>query len=584
MISIPPAFILITGAIVLPFLPRRIRPAAFLLFPVLAFVYLLLLPHTPAFNLQFLNFSLVLLRVDGLSLCFAYIFVIITFLGGVYAFHVKDRAEQACTLLYAGCALGVVFAGDLITLLIFWEIMAFSSVYLIWARGTPLSRGAGMRYLIIHIFGGSVLLAGILIYINQSGTIVFDRLDGSLGTCLILFSFCLNAAVPPLHAWLSDAYPEGTVTGSVFLSAFTTKTAVYVLARGFAGWELLAWAGAVMAVYGVIYAVLQNDIRRILAYHIISQVGYMVCGVGIGTALAVDGATAHAFTHILYKALLFMGAGSVLYMTGYSKLTDLGGLFKKMPAVFALFMVGAFSISGLPLFSGFVSKSIIIFSAETNHLTAIYLLLNIASVGTFLSIALKLAYFTWFGEERRIQPLAAPPGMYIGMGLTALTCIVIGVYPQVLYNILPYPIDYQPYTYAHIVNTCLLFVFTGLCFWWLKGKLAGKNIIILDLDWFYRRPAGLAYRIFVLGTSYIFGFAGACLTQLVIISKRFALNPLGLLMDSPMMGKKADIKDKDASKRHDSYADRYRLPSAIMIFLLLLIFILMLAAGIFHLR
>jgi len=450
MTSFSPAFIFFIGAVILPVLPRRLRPAAYLVITAAAFCWLLFLNTGESFPVDFLNNALVLTRVDELSLVFGYVFAIIAFLGGVYGYHVKDTAEKVATLLYAGGSLGVVFAGDLMTLVIFWEIMAISSVYLIWARKTPLSHGAGMRYLIVHLFGGSVLIAGVLLHASQTGSLAFNHMDAGIGSYLILFSFCLNAAVPPLHAWLSDAYPEGTVTGSVFLSAFTTKTAVYALARGFAGWDILVWAGVIMAIYGVIYAVLENDARRLLAYHIISQVGYMVAGVGIGTEMAINGVSAHAFTHILYKGLLFMGAGAVLYATGRSKLSELGGLAKAMPWVLALYMVGAFSISGVPLFSGFVSKSMIVAAAGVGGLAAVVLLLNLASVGTFLHTGLKLPSFTWFGKaaDPKIPLKASPlqPGMYRGMALTALLCIAIGVYPALLYNLLPYHVDYNPYT------------------------------------------------------------------------------------------------------------------------------------------
>jgi multicomponent Na+:H+ antiporter subunit D len=577
MINFPPGIILIIGSIILLAVPRKFRSAAFLVFPLLTFCWLLFLPKDGVLEFQFLGYELVPTRVDQLSLCFGYIFAIITFLGGIFGFHLKNTTEQVSTLIYAGSAICIVFAGDLFTLIFFWEILALSAVYLIWARGTSLSRGAGLRYLLVHLFGGSVLLAGIFIYLNQTGSILFDKFDSSIGSYLILFGFCLNAAVPPIHAWLSDAYPEGSVTGSVYLSAFTTKTAVYVLARGFAGWEILMWAGAIMAVYGVMYAVVQNDIRRILSYHIISQVGYMVCGIGIGTAIAVNGAVAHAFTHILYKALLFMGAGTVLFATGQSKLTELGGLYKKTPAVFWLFMIGAFSISGLPLFSGFVSKSVVIYGAELSHLNTIVILLYLASVGTFLSIALKLAYFTWFGPDRHLKPAPIPMGMYIGMGITAVTCIVIGVYPSVLYNILPFPMEYQPYNIPHIVNTCLLFLFTGFGFWLLKKKLGGEPIIVLDTDWFYRRPAKLAYKVFVVSTNRIFGYVEDAIMLVVKRTVKFAANPVSFFLDKITAPDEAEETIKTRTAAPDYDPDRYRLSVGIMLLLFIIAFIIALA-------
>lgn len=503
--SLAPWTFFLLGALVLPFVPQRFRPAAFLAAPLLAYFSMLSLSSGSHWVVPFLDMELVMLRVDRLSMAFGYVFVIISFLGGIYAFHVRDTRQQIGALLYAGTALGVVFAGDLLTLFLFWEIMAVSAVMLIWARGTRQSSDAGMRYLLVHFFGGSVLLAGIILHLVTTGSLLFNPFEGGTAANLILFGFALNAAIPPLHAWLADAYPEATVTGSVFLSGFTTKVAVYVLCRGFAGYEILIWAGAIMAVYGVVFAFLENDIRRLLSYHIVSQVGFMVSGVGIGTEMAINGATAHAFAHVLYKGLLFMGAGAVLYTTGRSKLTELGGLYKAMPSIVMLYMIGAFSISGAPLMSGFVSKSIIVYAAELSSIGAVVLLLNFASVGTFSSIALKLPYFTWWGRDSGIKPAPAPMGMYVGMSLTAAGCVAMGVYPALLYDILPYPTDYAPYTPGHLAKTLQLLAFTAFGFWFLIEKIRVESAITIDTDWVYRRPASAIHKMLV-GT--VQGYAG----------------------------------------------------------------------------
>src|SRR5207249_4999930 len=250
---------------------------------------------------------------------------------------------------------------------------------------------------------------------------------------------------------------------------------------------LLVWLGAAMAVYGVVYAVLENDARRLLAYHIISQVGYMVCGVGIGTALATNGATAHAFAHILYKALLFMGAGAVLQTTGLRKLSEMGGLYKTMPVTLGLYMVGAFAISAVPLFSGFVSKSMVVSSAGESHRMAIFLLLTLASSGTFLHTGLKLPYYMFFGKDRGLRAQEPPANMLVAMGIAAAACILIGVFPALLYSHLPYPVDYVPYTTRHVVSTLGLLGFTALGFFLLLHHLDPEPSISLDTDWFYRR-------------------------------------------------------------------------------------------------
>src|SRR5262249_25974472 len=386
-------------------------------------------------------------------------------------------------LTYVGSALGVTFAGDFLSLYIFWELMAISSALLVFRRREASAVRAGFRYLLVHIFGGLVFLAGILLHWSQTGSLAFGNMSafsGDIAWILIRVAFLLNAAVPPLGAWLPDAYPEATVTGAVFMTAFTTKSAVYVLIRAYSGTELLVWMGAVMAIYGVVYAVLENDARRLLAYHIISQVGYMVCGVGIGTELATNGASAHAFAHILYKALLFMGAGAVLQATGLRKLSEMGGLYKTMPLTLGLYMIGAFAISAVPLFSGFVSKSMVVAAAGESHRAPIFLMLTLASAGTFLHTGLKLPYYMFFGTDRGIRAQEPPRNMLAAMSLAAAACVVIGIVPAVLYAHLPNPVHFVPYTLRHVTSTLGMLGFTSLGFFLLLKHLDPVPTISLD--------------------------------------------------------------------------------------------------------
>jgi len=498
---IPPAFVFIIGAILIPIVrERRLRQLFQLLIPAIAFADLLYMGHGTYWSYHFLGYELIFGRVDKLSLCFGYVFVIIAFLGMFYALHVRDVGQHVAAFLYIGSALGITFAGDLFTLFAFWEIMAIASVFLIWLQRDTAALDAGFRYIMVHIFGGCVLLAGIIIHVVNTGSTHFGLIEyGGLASQLILLGFIINAAVPPLHAWLADAYPEATVTGAVFLSAFTTKSAVYVLLRAFPGVELLMWLGAIMAVYGVVYAIMENDIRRLLSYHIISQVGYMVCGVGIGTEMGLNGSVAHAFCHILYKALLFMGTGAVIHVTGRRKVTELQGrnLYKMMPICLSLYLIAGFSISGVPLFNGFVSKTMVVAAAGGIHSVPIHLLLHLASIGTFFSTTLKLPYGTWFGkapEGEKIEEIEAkepPSNMLIAMGLAAFLCIFIGCYPRVLYDILPYSVHYHPYAPYHVAATMQLLLFTAAVFWLFIDKLGGHATISLDTDWFYRKPGML---------------------------------------------------------------------------------------------
>ncbi|MGA4577419.1 Na(+)/H(+) antiporter subunit D [Limisphaera sp. VF-2] len=489
-----PSWILLGGAALLSVFPRRWIPAWLMAVPLLTFARVLTLTPGEFGQVDALGFTLVFGRVDALSRLFAYIMALMTGVATLYGLHVRERGQHVAAWTYAAGSLGAILAGDLLTLFLFWELMALASVFLIWYRRTRHSLEAGYRYLLVHLAGGVSLLAGIIWHFGRTGSLAFEGFDvASPGPAqwLILVGFLLNAAVPPLHAWLPDAYAEGTFNGSVFLSALTTKTAVYALCRGFAGLEVLVPLGVIMALYGVVYAVLENDCRRLLAYHIISQVGYMVAGVGIGTELAINGACAHAFAHILYKGLLFMGCGAVLHMTGQSKFTELGGLWEKMPWAFVFTLVGGLSISAFPLFSGFVSKSMVVAAAFEDHRALAAFLLMLASVGTFLHTGLKVPYFIWFGKNR-CRPETwerareAPWNMNLAMAVASFLCIFIGTYTPYLYSMLPHPVHYEPYTAYHVSETLQLLLFTAVGFFLLLRKLEPEATISLDMDWFYR--------------------------------------------------------------------------------------------------
>ena len=492
MIAAHPALLLFGTALAAAIVPARLRPPALLIGTSAALAATIAIEPGAVWSMRVASFDLILLDADPLSRLFGLIFALIALLGTIYALHVRTASEHAATMSYAGAAVGLVFAGDWITVLACWELMGLTSLAVIWHGGWRGSRSAGFRYLLVHAFGGSLFLAGILVHLATGGSQQIGPLsaiDSGLAYGLILIAVAINAAVPPLHAWLTDAYPEASVTGTVFLSAFTTKGAVYLLMRAFPGSELLVWAGVAMALYGVVYAVLENDIRRLLAYHIVSQVGYMVAGVGMGTAMSLDGTAAHAFCHILYKALLLMGAGAVLAATGRRKLTELGGIGRRMPAVVLLYMVGAFSISAVPLFNGFVSKTMIISAAAGEGRGWAELLLTLASVGTFLHTGLKLPYFTFFGPDRDVPVRPLPRNMLAAMALASALCIGLGLYPEWLYARLPFqPVTYEPYTFDHIISEIELLFGTGIGFWLLLRKLGGEPTMTLDTDWFYRRP------------------------------------------------------------------------------------------------
>lgn len=560
---IPPALYMIAGAFILPILPKNLRAGIFILFPMIALAAIWSLPDGYLIKTTFVNYELILCEVSRLTRIFGIIFSLIAVIGGVYSYHQKEVGQQSAALLYAGGALGVTFAGDYFTLFIFWELMAVASTYLVWARRNKEAEKAGMRYLLVHLFGGSLLLTGILIHVGHTGSILITRLipDGSVSSWLILAGVALNTAIPPLHAWLADAYPKATVTGAVFLSAFTTKSAVLILIKIFSGWEVLIFLGVMMALYGVVYAVLANDIREILAYHIISQVGYMVAGVGIGTEMAINGTTAHAFSHILYKALLFMGAGVVLQTTGRSKLTELGGIAKKQPVTLWLYMIGAFSISGFPLFNGFISKSMVVAAAGDAHFDTAMLLLLLASVGTFLHTGLKLPYFTWWNKSKEeIIPTKPPINMHVGMAMAAFFCIMFGVYPSLLYNYLPFAVNYEPYTLYHLTESVQILTFTFIAFWLLRIKLAGEPTIAIDTDWFYRRTAKLVERVFVDSVNSVFDYTEKISIRVVECFVQFGRNPLAIFFEE--------------ERGTDYHADQHRASTQLLTVLIVLSFVL----------
>ncbi len=488
-----PTVLFVLGALLAAVLKGLPRKVALIGIPLLAFLSVHGMEPGTYGEASYLGFHLVFGKVDQLTIVFLHVFTLMALIGAIYGLHVEDRGQHVSAFLYVGGSVGVTLAGDYLTLFIFWELMAFSSAFLVFLRRRPESLRAGFRYLLVHTVGGLILMAGIFLWWQRTGDLSFVQIPkatAGLAGYLILIGFALNAAVPPIHAWLPDAYPESTVMGGAFMCAFTTKTAVYVLARGFPGYEVLAVLGAIMTLYGVGYAIIENDGRRILSYHIVSQVGYMVCGVGIGTAMAVNGAVAHAYAHILYKALLFMGVGAVLEMAGTTKLSELGGLYRRMPLAMIATVIGGISISGFPLTSGFISKSMVIAGAGGDHRIVLMIMLLLASVGTFLSVGIKLPYFIWFGRDSGVECKDPPKNMLVAMGIASFFCFFLGVYPQYLYKMLPFPVEYHPYSAYHLSETLQLLGFTALGFYMLRKKLTPEPKLNLDVDWLYRTGAG----------------------------------------------------------------------------------------------
>ena len=493
MIELPPFVLFYLAALAAAVLPRRARQVVMLAVPLVGGLALMNLAPDLLLRVAFMDLHLEPLRVDKLSMLFGILFHIGAFIGIVFSLHVDDRSQHVAALLYAGSAIGAVFAGDLLTLFLFWEILALTSAFLIFANRTDRAWGAGMRYLVIQVLSGVLLLAGALMLYRHSGSLAFNHIGlNGAGSFLIFIAFGIKCAFPLLHNWLTDAYPEATPTGTDFLSAFTTKVAVYALARGFAGTEALVYIGATMTCFPIFYAVIENDLRRVLAYSMINQIGFMVVGIGLGTALAMNGAIAHAFNDVIFKGLLMMSMGAVLHMTGRINGSDLGGLYKSMPVTAGLCIVGAASISAFPLFSGFVSKSMVMVAVLEEGHPGVWLALLFASAGVFHHAGIKIPFFAFFSHDSGIRTTEPPLNMLAAMGLAAVLCIFIGCYPWALYELLPFSTGYAPFDGSHILAQIQLLVFSAAAFAWLKvsgiypPELHSTNI---DVEWLYRRLA-----------------------------------------------------------------------------------------------
>ena len=546
--NLPPFVLFFVGAGVIAFTRGTVRKVLILAIPLVGGLNLWF-GVEPGLHLQFdlLGYTLTPYRADKLSLLFGYLFHLAAFLGFVYALHLGDGVpegsvagevgeddivgnasaglQHVAAMVYAGSALGAVFAGDFITLFIFWELLAISSAFLVWARKSERSYATGFRYLIIHVISGVLLLSGALMLAHETGSIEFGHV-GLAGTgaagWILLLSFGIKAGFPLLHNWITEAYPESTPTGTVFLSAFTTKVAVYALARSFVGTDVLIYIGTAMTFFPIFYAVLENDLRRVLGYSMINQIGFMVAGIGIGTSMAVNGAVAHAFADVIFKGLLFMSMGAVMTMTGRTKGTDLGGIYKTMPFTAGLCIVGASAISAFPLFSAFVTKSMIMVAAIEEHHYVVWLFMLFASAGVLEHAGIKIPFFSFFAHDSGIRAKEPPRNMLIAMSIGAVLCVLIGVFPAQFYTLLPYEMDYHPYDLRHVVTQLQLLAFGALGFITLvkSGVYPDeKRAIHVDAEWFYRKAG-----------PWLVGIVGRAVTRVDVYVRSSVLEFVGSIM------------------------------------------------------
>lgn len=508
MFNLHPGLILIVAGLLVLVLPRMARSVVAICGAVVSLVAVWYLTPETSMTFDFVGgITMELLHVDMLAKAFGLIFGIIAVIAGIYSFDAEHKGEKSAALIYAGSSLGVVFAGDWISLICFWEVMAVASWYLVWVGGTFKAKRASYRYLVMHFFGGNMLLAGA-IFLCCNGNFDVELLTGQtgMGYWFVLIGVAVNAAIPPLHTWVADAYPESTPAGTVYMGSFTTKVAIYALIRLFAGTEWLIVVGGLMAVFGACMALIENDLRRLLSYHIVSQLGMMVAGLATGLAAGIDGAALHAAYNILYKGVLLMGAGAVFVATGKRKISELGGLYKQMPLTAGCFLVASLAIAGMPFLNGFASKALIM---EALHdYTVGYWLVMLAGIGTWLSITMKINYFVFFGKsENQVECKKIPVYMSVAMVIGALLCVITGVMPNFGYALMPNQTMGHPFTAHHIFEYIGLFIGATVPFVLLIKKMAPHDDLTLDFDWFYRKP--LAHLIFGL-SKRIHGFYVYC--------------------------------------------------------------------------
>ena len=536
-----PGLILWVVGFVAMLVPKVLRKFVLALGPLAAVAAALELKIGTEVTINFVHdIQLHLMYVDKLAWIFAFIFSVLALVSGIYAAHNPNRMEALCSMAYAGGAICVCLAKDWLSFIFFWESLAITSLFLVWCNPTHEARRAGFRYMLVHMLGGGILLAGIFYtwYTGNGDMLIhsFTNRPHDWAYWLVMLGMFINVAMPPVNAWLVDAYSNSTLTGGVFMSCLTTKVAVYALIRVYAGTELLMWGGVLMALYGACYAIMENDMRKLLAHHIISQTGFMVAGAGIGTAMSMNGATAHAFCDILFKSLLFMCAGAVIYATGIKHINKVGGMAKKLPLVCVCFFSASFSIAGIPGFNGFISKNITVNAAAAAGQPLVFTLLELAAIGTFLSIPLKMGYFIFLRKDDKgaeiVNPL--PINMKIAMSISGFLCFLYGVCPDLLYRHLPFEMTpYQPFTAPHLLQPVQMLGMAMIPFMMYLNKMEPHTAISLDTDWFYRKPfAGLIGKLSALFCALCDGLGGA---WQVIYEKFMELtaNPMDFLDAKP---------------------------------------------------
>lgn len=548
-----PSIVLLLGAVIIAVLPRKYKKYLLLATGIAGLILALRLPAGMEYTLPWIEgLPLVILRVDQLSWLMTSAAALMLLASILYGWGEIGHREITWGLVYAGASCGALLSGSLIMLVIWWEVMAAGAAFMLISRHDRHAVNAGIRYLLVHFFGGNLLLFGIVLLARQ-GYVLVEPLSRGMGAgyWLVLAGVGVSAGMIPFHSWIADAYPNASIAGSVVMSSMTTKVAAITLLRLFAGETFLVWMGILMAFWGVFYALRENHIRRLLSYHIISQLGLIITAIGIGTPLAKNAAVALTIGNMVYKGLLYMSTGSIYYCTGKQKLTELGHQIETVPVNACFFFVGALSIAGMPGLMGFACKPMVMAAAGSEHMALVSVLLYFAGIGTFLSIPLKLGYNMFVGVNPAPE-MKKPPKimMYVGMALLAVIIFIAGFFPGRFYQLLPWSelTSYTPYTLDHVVSEFQLLLGSLLAFIVLHHLFKVKKGVSLDMDWFYRRPLA---RLVLMLSSGLDRLRLAIWRGLLDALERilpFFRNPMRLLMPWK------------PGRKEDFQPDRYRLP------------------------
>ncbi|MBZ4662340.1 MAG: hypothetical protein JG776_22 [Caloramator sp.] len=399
------------------------------------------------------------LEVDQLSLFFGLFISLSIVLSALYSFRYIERETgkdkyYVLFLMMSASVMGFIFTGDLFNMYVMIEIMTFASVALTAFRNDrPEAVEAGFKYIAIGSIGSSLILLATVIIYAQFHTLNLAQLAGELynnytaitifALALMIVGYAVKVFAVPTHFVAPDAYMVAPSSISMLFSGIVNKAAVYGILRiiyvvyqsmNLSSMQfLLVFWGTVTMFIGVTMALAQHDFKRLLAFHSISQIGYVITGIGLTTALGITGGLYHALNHTLFKGLLFLCAGAVFYATGTTDLDKLGGLAKRMPQTTLIFLIGAFSISGIPPFNGFVSKWIIYqasYEAGYAPVTIIALIVSVMTLASFIKVA-QSAFFGQLPKEfKNVEEV--PLSMRIPMWIMAILCIVGGIVPSVV--------------------------------------------------------------------------------------------------------------------------------------------------------